>query len=221
MSTATAASSAARPPVLAADDEVAADLSAYAARLVRLDPAAVVRVVVRGRALGVFAWPPFGVLAFRAFPLAAGGVGLDRTVIAAGLRVQGPVVVLPAAGAAPAWTGVLPPRGGWSLLGTRPVPEVVDAVRDGVAAFRYRGDALAPGDRTPAVLTRVADEVWAERVVGPVTLRAAHAALRLGFLVPRLGGDVVARGSGPWLRLEGRHGVVFTRREDAIALRLA
>jgi hypothetical protein len=209
------------PPVVAADDAVAADLSAYAARLVRLDPAAVLRVVVRGGALGVFARPPFGVLAFRGFPLASGGGGIDRTVIAAGLRVQGSVVVLPASGSAPAWTGVLPPRSGWSLLGTRPVLEVVTAVRDGVLAFRNRGDALAPADRTPAVLARVADEVWAERVVGPVTLRAAHAALRLGFLSPRLGGDVVARGCGPWLRLEGRHGVVFTRRDDAIPLRLA
>ena len=212
---------AAPPPLVAADDAVAADLSAYAARLVRLDPAAVLRVVVRSGALGVFALPPFGVLAFRGFPLASGGRGLDRTVIAAGLRVHRSVVVLAAAGAAPAWTGVLPPRSGWSLLATRPVPEVVTAVREGVAAFRDRGDALAPADRTPAVLARVADEVWAERVLGPVTLRAAHAALRLGFLSPRLGGDVVARSCGPWLRLEGRHGVVFTRREDAIPLRLA
>ena len=209
------------PPIVAADDAIAADLSAYAARLVRLDPAAVLRVVVRGGALGVFAQPPFGVLAFRGFPLASGGGGIDRTVTATAVRVQGSVVVLPASGSALAWTGVLPPRSGWSLLGTRPVAEVVSAVREGVAAFRHRGDALALGDRTPAVLARVADEVWAERVLGPVTLRAAHAALRLGFLAPRLGGDVVARSCGPWLRLEGRHGVVFTRRADAIPLRLA
>jgi hypothetical protein len=209
------------PPVAVADLEVAADLTAYAARLVRLDPAAVLRVVVRGGALGVFARPPFDVLAFRAFPVAPGTPHLDRTVTAAGLRVQGLVVVLSSAGATPTWTGVLPPRSGWSLLGTESVTEVVTAVRDGVAAFRARWDVLTEADRTPAVLTRVADEVWAERVLGPVTLRSAHAALRLGLLAPRLGGDVIARGSGPWLGLEGRHGIVFTRRADAIPLRLA
>ena len=209
------------PPVAVADAEVAGNLTAYSARLVRLDPAAVLRVVVRGGALGVFARPPFDVLAFRAFPLATGAPALDRIVTAAALRVEGSVVVLPVAGAGPAWTGVLPPRSGWSLLGTRPVPEVVAAVRDGVTAFRASSDALAASDRTPAVLASMAEQVWAVPVLGPVTLRAAHAALRLGLLAPRLGGDVVARGSGPWLRLEGRRGVVFTRREGAIPLRLA
>jgi len=208
-------------PITVADPEVAADLQAYAARLLHLDPAAVLRVVARGEGLGVFARPPFGVLAFRAFPLAAGGVALDRTVAAAGLRLSGTVVELAPGGGAPAWTGVLPPRDGWSLLGTRPVSEIITAVRDGVAAFRVRSESLAGQDRTPAVLARVADDVWAERVLGPVPLRAAHAALRLGLLAPRQGGDAIARGNGPWLRLEGRHGVVFTRRADAIPLRLA
>ena len=204
-----------------ADHEVAADLRAYAALLRRLDPAADLRVVVRGGALGLFARPPFDVLAFRAFPLAASGVALDRTVTAGGLGVEGTTVVLPPAGRAPSWTGVLPPRSGWSLLGTRPVSEITTAVRDGVAVFKARSEALTAADRTPAVLARIADEVWAERVLGPVTLRAAHAALRLGLLAPRMGGDTIARCNGPWLRLEGRHGVVFTRREDAIPLRLA
>ena len=204
-----------------ADPEVAADLAAYAARLVHLDPSAIVRVVVRGGALGIFARPPFDVLAFRAFPLSPGTAALDCIVTAAELRADGNHVVLPLSGAQLTWTGVLPPRMGWSLIGARPVAEVVTAVRDGVAAFRVRTEALSPPDRTPAVLARVADEVWAESVLGPVALRAAHAALRLGLLAPRRGGDAVARGSGPWLRLEGRHGVVFTRRADAIPLRLA
>jgi hypothetical protein len=208
-------------PLAVADPEVAADLGAYVARLLRLDQRAVLRVVARGDALGLFARPPFDVLAFRAFPLAAGGVVLDGTVAAAGLRLSGTVVTLAPHGAAPAWTGVLPPRDGWSLLGTRPVSEISATVRDGVVAFRQRSESLAGQDRTPAVLARVADDIWAQQVLGPVPLRAAHAALRLGLLTPRQGGHAIARGNGPWLRLEGRHGVVFTRRADAIPLRLA
>ncbi len=201
-----------------ATPETADDLTAYVGQLSRLDPRAVLRLTARASALGIFARPPFEVLVFRAFPL-AGPTELDVTVPCAGFAVDADVVSLPPPVSTPPWAGVLPPRGGWTELARASTEDVVEQVRAGTDEFKAGAEALGAAERTPAVLDRVAAEVWAREALGPVTLRSAHAAVRLGFLIP--GDEVVVRATGPWLRLEGRHGLVFSRRQGAAALRLA
>lgn len=204
--------------VALAGPEVGADLAAYVSRLRHLDPASVLRLVVRGDALGVFARPPFEVLAFRAFPVAAGTARTDLTAAAAELAVDNARLRLPAPVPAPAWAAVLPPREGWVPLGSLPVAEVVVAVKAGVDAFRAEAAAVPESRRTPAVLEVIARGIWSRDLLAPVTLGAAHAALKLGLLAPRQGGVILARANGPWLRLEGRHGVIFQRRPGAPAI---
>jgi hypothetical protein len=201
-----------------ATPETAHDLTAYVGQLSRLDPRAVLRLTARASALGIFARPPFEVLVFRAFPLAQPSE-LDVTVPCAGFAVDAEVVAPPTPVPTPPWAGVLPPRGGWAELARATTEDVVGRVHAGTVDFKARTEALGAAERTPAVLDRVAAEVWAREVLGPVTLRSAHAAVRLGFLTP--GDEVVVRAAGPWLRLDGRHGLVFSRREGAAALRFA
>jgi hypothetical protein len=201
-----------------ATPETAPELTAYVGQLSRLDPRAVLRLTASASALGVFARPPFEVLVFRAFPL-AGPTELDVTVPCTGFAVDADVVKPPPPVPTPPWAGVLPPRGGWTELARATTEDVVEQVRAGTDDFKARTEALAAAERAPAVLDRVAAEVWAQKALGPVTLRSAHAAVRLGFLTQ--GDEVVVRAAGPWLRLEGRHGLVFSRRPGAAALRLA
>lgn len=208
--------------VTLAAPEVAAELTSYLARLRRLDDACVLRLVVRGSALGVFACPPMQVIAFRAFPLAdGGGQVLDVTVRADQIRTQGAGLVVPSVVPTPAWAGVLPPRSGWAELGELPAEDVLEAVRAGVAAFTERSAGVPDAHRSTAVTQRIAEEIWAARLIGDLPLRAAHAASVLGLLSPRKGGNLAVRGAAGWLRLEGHHGVVFLRRPGAPGITFA
>lgn len=202
--------------------EVAAELNAYLARLRRLDIACVLRLVVRGSALGVFACPPMQVIAFRAFPLSCGGgEAFDVTVRADQVRTDGASLVLPPVVPTPAWAGVLPPRSGWAELGELPAETVVEAVRAGVDAFTERCAEVPEAHRSTAVTQRIAEEIWAAQLIGDLPLRAAHAASVLGLLSPRKGGNLAVRGAAGWLRLEAHHGVVFLRRPGAPGITFA
>ncbi|MFD8143405.1 hypothetical protein [Streptomyces sp. NPDC059708] len=218
-----------------ADSGEAADLAAFLGRLVHYDRAAAVRLQARagGGALAVFGRPPsFEVLAVRAVRLAAPlATPLDVTVSAgellesvdetgAGARVPGAVT-------GPPWTGVLPPRGGWTPVPGLPAPEAVRAaLAAAVAEFRARDEALPPQHRTRSERDRIGREIWS-RTVGDTALplRAAHAAQSLGFLrpvrvpAPASGGagapgaaaPLALFASGGWLRLSTPYGSVATR----------
>jgi hypothetical protein len=123
---------------------------------------------------------------------------------------------LPAAVTGPAWTGMLPPRSGWSVVGEIPADRVVAAVRAGVEEFRRRTDpaaGAAPGVDSNAV----ADEIWSRPLelpgAGGLPLRAAHAAQVLGFLSRLSADEVLTVHRHPaWMRLNGPYGAVAVRR---------
>ncbi|MEV7592605.1 hypothetical protein ACIPRL_27790 [Streptomyces sp. NPDC090085] len=221
-----------------ADSGEAADLAAFLGRLVHYDRAAAVRLQAGGGALAVFGRPPsFEVLAVRTVRLAVPvTTPLDLTVsageflesvdeTAAAATVPGPVT-------GPPWTGVLPPRGGWSRLPGLPAPgAIAAAVAAAVAEFRARDEALPPQHRTRSERDRIGREIWS-RTLGDtdLPLRVAHAAQSLGFLRPvraAVTSTATAPGSaapdpvallsaGSWLRLRTPYGSVATRRPGAV-----
>jgi hypothetical protein len=223
----------------------AAECAAFLARLLRWDRAAVVRVRAAGEALAVFGQPPFGpVLAVRPVALAA-PAELDATVSAGqlldGIEESTALLTLPPTVTGPAWTGLLPPRGGWRRLPGPDGPDgaelVRGAARAAVTEFRDRTEALVPEQRTRAALDGIAEDIWS-RVLGDtgLPLRAVHAAHALGFLrpvrvpagppSPEIPGEADAPAAraayasdevrvlaaGPWLRLATPHGSVAVRR---------
>jgi hypothetical protein len=193
-------------------------LRAYLGRLVGLDGRACVRLQGRGVVLGVWGGPPFDVVTLRpvalAEPLAA---ALDVTVSARRMldHLTGDEPAertLPAPVPGPPWAGLLPPRAGWTTEASAPAGVVQDAVRGAVEAFRRRVEALAEPDRSQAALAELARQIWAAPVLGPVPMRAAHAAELTGLL-GRLD-DVTALAAGPWLRLACPGGSVAVRRDS-------
>lgn len=198
----------------------AVELAAYLRKLVRYDRGAAVRLLVAGGAFEVYGQPPFEVISMRSFPLRA-EEDVDATVSAAELMagIEGESVAVPSALAAVAWAGVLPPRTGWQQLASAPATSVVDAVLEGVAAFRSRTINPAGGSPSRQELDVVAADVWARPVLAGVPLRAAHAAYSLGLLDPA--GEANVDQAGSWLRLAGTYGSVALRRSDRPSLRLA
>ena len=75
-----------------------------------------------------------------------------------------------------------------------------------------RVDALPADGRTQAALEAVAEELWRAPSVGPVPMRAAHAASQLGFL--GRDGVVTAYRSGGWVRLGCPGGSVLARLDE-------
>ncbi|MEU6314561.1 hypothetical protein [Streptomyces sp. NPDC047014] len=218
-----------------ADSGEAADLAAFLGRLVHYDRAAAVRLQAGGGALAVFGRPPsFEVLAVRTVRLARPAAApLDLTVSAGEFLEsvdEAPAeATVPGAVTGPPWTGVLPPRGGWSRLPGLPAPGAIGAaVAAAVAEFRARDEALPAQHRTRSQRDRIGREIWS-RTLGDtdLPLRVAHAAQSLGFLRP-VRAAVTAAGTAPgsgagaepvallsagsWLRLRTPYGSVATRR---------
>ncbi|WP_431946066.1 hypothetical protein [Actinacidiphila sp. bgisy167] len=218
-------------PLRLAEAREADGFAAFLARLLRWDKAAVVRLRASGTALAVFGQPPFGagVLAVRTAELDEDTGDLDSTVSAGQLLdgiddVTGTVAV-PASVTGPAWTGLLPPRGGWERVRGLPSEEDVRAVAAAaVTEFRDRSEALRPESRTRAELDAIADDIWSRQLGATgLPLRVVHAAHALGFLrpvrtpvpAPRATTEqpaVQLLAAGPWLRLRTPYGSVAIRR---------
>lgn len=111
----------------------------------------------------------------------------------------------------PAWAGLLPPRGGWRLLGAVGADQVLPQLLAAVGEFKERTAQVPEHHRTRAVLDGIADEIWARPLTAlpALPLRAAHAAYRIGFLHP--GAPLTAHRAGGWLRLTAPHGTVALR----------
>ncbi|QMV23371.1 hypothetical protein GQS52_18165 [Streptomyces sp. SCUT-3] len=167
----------------------AAGLAAFLARLLHFDKAAVVRLRAGGEALALFGNPPFGgVLAVRTARLAQ-AADLDVTVSAGqlldGTDEEDGTLAVPSGVTGPPWTGLLPPRGGWSRTAEFDADDARRVVAAAVAEFRARSEALDPDRRTRAGLDALADEIWSRSPGGTgLPLRALHAAHALGFLRP-------------------------------------
>jgi hypothetical protein len=207
-----------------ADRAARADLGAFTARLVRLDPTAAVRLRAgRGR---VTAWAPtpFETLATRS---------VDAEMEPAELTVLGPALLTAleveraaevdlGSGGAP-WLTDLPPDDGWVRLDDVPAVELETLTERGLTLAREHSGPLGP----PASLLDQTVLTVSGAVPGRVTvpMRALFALSGMGFL----GGADTGAGTGPepvvrvsatgsWMRLDARFGAVVRRRVMTLPL---
>jgi hypothetical protein len=190
-----------------------ADAGAFLARVVRLDPQALVRLRPYGEdSVALWTWLNVGVLAVRVVP----GTGpVDAVVPASGLLdgLASDVALPPRRDAE--WRGPLPGTG-FRRLDVLP-PEVVE--RLAVAGERTFREAVAAGagrSRSGArALTEAVLDHVAVAVTGPgdeaadVPQRAVQTLVSLGFLGPD---PVAVDVTAAWLRLAGTYGAVHLRR---------
>ena len=191
----------------------------FLARLVRLDPDALVRL--RGGGPGVVAlWGrvPWGALATRQVP---GPPLMDVTVGAAALlatlteRNQN----LPAVRDRD-WRWALPPNDGTTVevLPAATVHRLGVAAADALRAGRGRAgdrvlrDALL--DHVPIVVATAEGEL-------PVRQGLVQALLRMGFMTTDEGGEVTVRRAGGWVGLAAEHGAVWLQNRISLAVHLA
>ncbi|NKX56149.1 hypothetical protein [Arthrobacter mobilis] len=132
----------------------------------------------------------------------------DRLARMAGHAV---VLSLPPTRVTESWTGVLPPRSGWSPAGRLPSALLEEAARDGA---RRVAEAVPESAGRP-VVDGLRSAVWGAQLTAadrpvepPVPAGAAFAAMALGFLD---GHDVDVFTNGRWTRLSTGRGHVLVR----------
>jgi hypothetical protein len=194
----------------------AAELAAFLRRQIGWDRAAAARLTAGGEVAALFTRPArFEALAVRPARLRE-PARLDVTVSAGelleGIDAERDAVAVPAPVTGPAWTGVLPPRGGWRQLARVPHGELRATAAAVVAEFRERTERLAGQERTRQALDAVAEEIWSRTLPGaPLPLRAVHAAHALGFLRARDAAPATVLSCGVWLRLGTPLGSIAVR----------
>lgn len=185
-------------------------LSAHLDRLCGWDPRALVRVIARAQAIGVYAAPPMEVLSFVALPLADPLANdMDVTALADDVRkglvvgTQTMSLTLPQSLVGDATLAMLPPSDTWQL----PIPAVsgdlVPLVDEAVAEFKARSMVVIDSQQ-------LAQEIWDRAGFGGLPLRALHAARRLGFLTDDASRVSASTCTG-WKRLTTVRGQVFVR----------
>jgi hypothetical protein len=205
-----------------------ADAGAFLARIVRLDPAALVRLRPHGEGtVALWSWLTVGALAVRVVP----GAGPADAVVAASALLAGigADLELPPRRDAE-WRGPLP-GAGFRRLDELPADVVAGLAAAGERTFREAaegGSRSAARALTDAVLDHVAVTVTGPgavagrgAVAGPgaeiadVPQRAIQALSSLGFL----GSDPVAVDvTAAWLRLVGTYGAVYLRRGTGLGV---
>jgi hypothetical protein len=189
------------------------DVGVFLARLVRLNPAALVRLKPSGDRVALWARLPFDVLVTR---LVAGSVGSDATFRAGDLLASLPNGPLPDRRDAD-WRGPLPLTGDLPLIESVPV----DVVRSiAASAARTLEDAVGrgTGERRvrDAILDHIAitlsDEGHADVAV---PTRVVTGLARMGFLGD---GAVRFRAGRGWLCAQATYGAVWFRRAVGLEL---
>ena len=199
-----------------------ADLAAFLGRVVRLDPAALVRLRAgQGSAAGYVSLP-FGVMVSRSARVLAGPA--DVTVRAAALLAlldglgDDATVSLPDQQDA-AWRGQLPPAAGWERLDSVPASVVTQLVRAGVETLKAAGPGGVAGRGGEALLDHEALTVSGAGRTVALPLRVLSAAWRMGFLGDEAPGQtadptrperlVGVSTSGRWARLTAPYGSAY------------
>ncbi|WP_433050755.1 hypothetical protein [Dactylosporangium sp. CS-033363] len=189
------------------------DARAFAARVARLDPGAVVRLRPAGEgAVALWSRLPWGVLVCRGVPA---WVDRDRTVAAR--ELLGPVDERVPTSRDTDWRWSLPPLPGTVV---ERIP-AADVLRVGAAAAATLRTAAAEGvggrpvgsrmlrdallDHEPIVVTTEGGR----RI--PVSQRLVQAVIRMGFVADGSGDFVDVRISGPWTALACAYGSAWHR----------
>ncbi|GED97543.1 hypothetical protein [Gordonia crocea] len=213
----------------------AADLAAFAGRLLRLDEAAVIRLQQRDDGLvGIWGTTGFEVLATRAVfgSLSPGDVVCDANVLRAAAET-GQRDIDPGFALDSAWRGALPPQTGYHHVDDVPLRTIVDLAQRGAALAKEPvGGGHGP---VTSLLDQVVLEVTdpdGETSVG-IALRSLFALTGMGFARDRNGRAITdssalddiaddepvrVRASATWIRLDARFGAVYQRRGDQFAV---
>lgn len=208
-----------------------ADAGAFLARLVRLEPAALVRLRPAGTPGRTALWArlPWGVLAVRT--VAGSGAG-DVTVAAGQLLAELAAgrTALPA-GRDAQWRWPLPPASSRpvEVLPGREVRRLAEAAAGTLreaAAHGVAGRAVGQRALRDALLDHVAVVVTPDdepdRPV-EVTQRMVQGVIRMGFLGPADGSpgidEIRVRVAGRWVALVGPYGAVWSQKATDLAVR--
>lgn len=195
------------------------DLSAFVARVLRLDRDAIVRL--RGGNGRVHAWAdtPFDTLVTRSLggsvwpaDLTVGGGDLLIAV-----AVGGAAVVDPGAAKDVLWRCALPPERGWREVDQVPAEVLADLTDQGaVVARRNPGPHGSPPS---ALLDRKVITVSGAGFDVGVPLRCLFALSGMGFVGAHAATETVrVSATDSWLRLDARYGAVLRRRHALLPL---
>lgn len=200
------------------------DLARFVGRVVRLDPAGVVRLRVRdGGGVGVWASTGFDVIAARVVDATL--TPSDTTVNAAdlltALAVDRESTVDPGFAVDAAWRSALPPETGYTHVDDVPAVELTRLAERGVELAKEHSGPQGP---PPSLLDSTVLTVHggrdgsAESVAVP--LRCVFALSGMGFIGEGASPDepVRVRVTPGWLRLDARYGAVLRRRHPQIPL---
>lgn len=189
-----------------------ADAGAYLARVVRLDPAGLVRVRCAGGVIALWAWLPLEVLVTRAF---RGEGPADDTVSAkALLDALALSFTLPEARDS-GWPGALPPVRGVRELDEIPAGVVRDLVAASERTFREASAGADPRAVGDVLLDHEVLTVSAGQESATIPLRLLLGLARMGFL----GDDPLRVGlAGGWVCAAASYGVAYRRRDKLTLL---
>jgi len=200
------------------------DLAAFAARVVRLDQAALVRLCAEVRAGQdyVSAWSPtpFDTLVSRSVrgTIQPADLTVAAPTLLAALAVDRAATVDPGP-PVPTWGVELPPPDGWHAVDDVPAAELDRLAERGLALARENTGPLGPPTSLldQVVLTVSAPAAAAHAPV-KVPLRCLLALSGMGFLGAGTEDVVRVSATGSWMRLDARYGAVVRRRITALPL---
>jgi hypothetical protein len=197
------------------------DLGAFTARVVRLDPAAPVRLLAGDGRVTAWAPTPFDALVTRTVrgTLTPTDVTVGASALLTALAVDRAPAVDPGAGGV-LWPGELPPGDGWTPVDDVPAAELEGLAERGLALARENAGPHGP---PAALLDQTVLTVQGDGPGPPVKvpLRVLFALSGMGFLGADSGaegGTVRVAATGSWLRLDARFGGVVRRRVTALPL---
>lgn len=204
-------------------------MAGYLRVLADWDLRACVRIVSRGRTLGVFGAPPTECISFIAIPMVSALPPLDVAVIAGRFRdLLGDVskpsvgpreVPLPEAVSTPMELISLPPGTGWLPDATATAAELIPVVEAASEEFKRRipNDGSTESDQAQ----RVAQEIWSRPGLGNAPLRSLHTAKSLGML-NNPEATIQAAATPDWTRLATPSGQIFAATNTTnLGIRLA
>ena len=210
------------PSLLLADPRTVADLRTYTARA-RANDDGGMRLVAAGHVLAgyvstlrpaILGEPVPTVLGLRTMALARGaevdvtvslGSVLDRLA-----RMQGEDVefTLPTTSVIETWAGILPPRSGWTPVGTVACDELDEAARHGIAEVAQ----MLPERPGAPLVSSARTAVWGrplDGAPGAVPAGAAFGAFSLGFL--ERGAEATVHTNGRWYRVSNPRGHILVK----------
>jgi hypothetical protein len=197
------------------------DLGAFAARVVRLDQSAAIRLRAVDDQVVAWAPTPFEVLTTRAVrgELRPADLTVPAAELLATLAVLRNAEVDPGGASGARWLVELPPDGPsvWRPVDEVPATELEELAEQGLVLAQER--AGPHGTPPDALLDQVALTVHGHGMRVPVPLRCLFALSGMGLLGGGSAEDLVrVLANDSWLRLDTRHGAVVRRRRALLPL---